>query len=66
MAGESIPLLARICNLAQTVEAFVAAAGPDAAMRVVRKRRGTWFDPALADVVLSWIARHDLVADDRE
>jgi len=54
LAGDSIPLLARICNIAQTVDAFLASGGPDAALRVVRRRRGTWFDPQLAAIVLSW------------
>ena len=54
LAGEEIPLLARICNIAQTVEAFHADRARDAALRVVRQRRGTWFDPRLADIVQSW------------
>jgi HD-GYP domain-containing protein (c-di-GMP phosphodiesterase class II) len=54
LAGEEIPLLARICNIAQTVEAFHASHGMNAALRVVRQRRGSWFDPALVDIVLGW------------
>jgi HD-GYP domain-containing protein (c-di-GMP phosphodiesterase class II) len=57
LAGEEIPLLARICNIAQTVEAFHTSHGLDAALRIVRERRGTWFDPALVRIVESW--RHD-------
>lgn len=53
-AGDAIPLLARILNLAQAVDAFHEAHGVAGAMRVVRERRGTWFDPRLADVVLAW------------
>ncbi|MBA3889940.1 MAG: HD domain-containing protein [Gemmatimonadaceae bacterium] len=53
-AGEDIPRLARIINIAQTVEAFQYDKGVAAAMRVTRARRGTWFDPALADLVLGW------------
>jgi putative nucleotidyltransferase with HDIG domain len=54
LRGRDIPLLARIAGVAQTADAFLMARGVDAAMRVVRVRRGTWFDPDLADAVLSW------------
>jgi HD-GYP domain-containing protein (c-di-GMP phosphodiesterase class II) len=54
LAGEEIPLLARIANLAQTVEAFHDREGVEGAHRVVRERSGTWFDPSLARVVLRW------------
>src|SRR3954470_16435303 len=47
LRGEEIPLLARILCLAQTVEIFHAAGGVEAAWRVVHRRRGRWFDPAL-------------------
>lgn len=49
-----IPVLARIANLAQTVEVFVGAHGVAAGMRMVRDRRKTWFDPALCDRMLKW------------
>ena len=54
LAEQQIPLLARIANLAQTVEAFHDTRGIDVALRVARQRRGSWFDPQLVDVVLSW------------
>jgi len=54
LAHEDIPLLARIANLAQTVEAFHDRGGVAAAHRVVRERSGRWFDPALARIVLDW------------
>jgi putative nucleotidyltransferase with HDIG domain len=54
LRGAAIPLLARIANVAQTVEAFHHAHGSDAAIRVVRQRRGSWFDPTLADHVARW------------
>jgi HD-GYP domain-containing protein (c-di-GMP phosphodiesterase class II) len=47
LAGEEIPLLARIACLAQTVELFHAEGGVDAALGVARGRAGRWFDPAL-------------------
>ena len=46
-AGDQIPLLGRICGLAQTVEVFFTAHGRDAAYAVARKRAGTWFDPGM-------------------
>lgn len=53
-AGEDIPLLSRIANVAQTMDAFFMERGPDAALSVVRDRRGAWFDPRLCDVVKTW------------
>ena len=54
LSGNDIPLLARIANLAQTVEVFHSRSGPAEALRVVKKRSGTWFDPALVRIVRSW------------
>src|SRR5688572_27659220 len=54
LAAEHIPLLARIANLAQTVEVFHDRGGVAAAHRVVRERSGRWFDPTLARIVLDW------------
>jgi len=45
--GAEIPMASRIMNMAQVMEVFSAAQGPAAAMKVVRERRGTWFDPDL-------------------
>lgn len=47
LAGDSIPLAARIVGLAQTIEVFHARFGQLAALEVARQRRGTWFDPQL-------------------
>ncbi len=38
-----IPLFARIANLAQTLEVFHGARGPDAAMGAATQRSGRWF-----------------------
>lgn len=54
LKGAAIPLLARIANLAQTMDIFVGAQGIAATMKMVRDRRKTWFDPQLADLVLKW------------
>ncbi|HYH83617.1 MAG TPA: HD domain-containing phosphohydrolase, partial [Longimicrobium sp.] len=53
LAGEEIPLLARIACLAQTVEIFHAAGGVREAVEVARRRAGRWFDPALVRVLES-------------
>jgi putative nucleotidyltransferase with HDIG domain len=57
LAGDAIPLLSRVANIAQTLEVVGAANGIDAALAIVRQRRGTWFDPSLVKLVLTW--RHD-------
>lgn len=54
LKGEEIPMLSRIANLSQTIEAFFRTGGESAAREVVRARRGTWFDPDLVKVVQSW------------
>lgn len=53
LEGEKIPLLARICGLAQTVEVFFKAHGPTGAEEVARVRGGRWFDPALVELLLA-------------
>ncbi|MCL5116291.1 MAG: HD domain-containing protein [Firmicutes bacterium] len=53
LKGEEIPIMSRILLLSQTAEIFWRRQGPDAARQVVAQRRGTWFDPSLADVFLS-------------
>lgn len=50
---DQIPLLARICGFAQTVEVFYAAHGPERAEHMARARRKRWFDPDLVDIFLS-------------
>ncbi|WP_040787597.1 HD-GYP domain-containing protein [Massilia niastensis] len=46
--GEAIPMYARIALLAQVIDVFHTASGRDAALREVRGRAGSWFDPRLA------------------
>lgn len=47
LAGEAIPVLARIALLAQVIDVFHTAGGRQAALDEVRARAGQWFDPAL-------------------
>lgn len=51
--GEEIPFMARMMLLSQTAEIFWRQDGPDGVRRIVSERKGTWFDPDLADVFLS-------------
>lgn len=53
LEGEEIPLLARICGLAQTAEVFYSEYGPQSAEEMVRARRKKWFDPELSDILIS-------------
>jgi putative nucleotidyltransferase with HDIG domain len=48
VAGEAIPISARIVNVAQDAVNFAAARGVNEAVAVLRKRSGTQHDPALA------------------
>lgn len=54
LSGAAIPLLSRIALIAQSVEIFLSAHDSSAALQMVRQRRGTWFDPRLADQILTW------------
>lgn len=49
LAGEEIPVLARVACLAQTADVYLAMRGRAAAREMVRGRRGRWFDPRVAD-----------------
>ena len=63
LAGEEIPLLARICGLAQTAEVFLTDRGPAAAEEVVGLRSGRWFDPALVEALLAEVRENGLWED---
>lgn len=60
LEGEEIPLLARICGLAQTAEVFYTEYGPSRAAEVVGARRKKWFDPDLVDVFLDEARKGDI------
>ena len=67
--GDQIPLLGRIAGLAQTIEVFASRFGVDGAYEVARQRSGTWFDPALVEVLDTFEGDHafwsTLVATDQ-
>ncbi len=54
--GQDIPLEMRIVHLADTAEVPLREGGTDAAVRMVRDRRGTQFDPDLADEFCACLA----------
>jgi HD-GYP domain-containing protein (c-di-GMP phosphodiesterase class II) len=56
LAGEAIPLYARIALLAQVIDVFHTESGRAGALKEVRARSGQWFDPML-------VQAFDTVAD---
>jgi len=48
-----IPLFSRIANLSQTLDVFLTAQGPAAAIDAARRRAGRWFDPELVNAAVS-------------
>jgi len=70
--GDAIPLAARLALLAQIADVFNTAGGPAAARAEVAARRGSWFDPELANAFLRisaergfWLALNDPALDSR-
>jgi putative nucleotidyltransferase with HDIG domain len=51
LKGEEIPLLSRICSIAQNLDVFAIEDSVAAAMEVLRRRSGIWFDPEMVRVV---------------
>lgn len=58
LAGEAIPLFSRIALLAQVIDVFHTAGGPQAALEEIRLRAGRWFDPQLVEA-FSRVAESD-------
>ena len=61
--GEQIPLLSRICAVAQHLDIFSAGRGTENAIATLEERSGTWFDPELVRVALSLHKRDALWAN---
>lgn len=59
LAGASIPLLARICAVAQAADLALVDGGIPQVERMLDVRRGRWFDPELVDLVTGWGDRTD-------
>jgi HD-GYP domain-containing protein (c-di-GMP phosphodiesterase class II)/DNA-binding CsgD family transcriptional regulator len=53
--GDAIPIASRIVAVTSLLEAFYAAGGRTAALRMVQARRGTAFDPLLVETFLSLV-----------
>jgi HD-GYP domain-containing protein (c-di-GMP phosphodiesterase class II) len=60
LAGADIPLGSRVALLAQVADVFHQVGGPEAALRELSRRRGTWFDPALVDAFIERAASAEL------
>jgi response regulator RpfG family c-di-GMP phosphodiesterase len=54
LRGNEIPLLGRILGISQTVEVFYTKHGLNAACELAQQRSGTWFDPELVRIFLSF------------
>lgn len=63
LAGDMIPLTARIVNLAQTLEAFAHEHGAKEAAEAARQRSGRWFDPELASVGARLFGSYEILED---
>ncbi len=63
LRGKEIPLLARILNLAQTVDVFYSAYDSAAAVKVAEERSGRWFDPDLVRAFCSLSQKESMWAD---
>jgi HD-GYP domain-containing protein (c-di-GMP phosphodiesterase class II) len=59
LSGEAISIGGRIALLAQVVDVFFIAKGPEAARNEVAARSGGWLDPALCDVFLALSQSND-------
>jgi putative nucleotidyltransferase with HDIG domain len=53
ISGDDISLAGRVLCLAQTAEVFWQQGGVGAACEIARRRRRTWFDPALVDALVA-------------
>jgi HD-GYP domain-containing protein (c-di-GMP phosphodiesterase class II) len=53
VAGDQIPINAQIALLSQVTDVFFQIGGQVSALNEVRSRKGSWFNPALVDALLS-------------
>jgi HD-GYP domain-containing protein (c-di-GMP phosphodiesterase class II) len=60
LVGDAIPIYSRIALLAQVVDVFHTAGGPEAALEEAQARRGGWFEPRLVDALAALGAEDDL------
>ena len=62
LAGEAIPLAARVMAVAQHLDVFASEHGTDAAVRTLGERAGTMMDPWLVQVALTMASGDRLFA----
>lgn len=53
LRGKQIPLLSRICAVAQHLDVFSVGRSPESAIEMLERRSGTWFDPELVGIASS-------------
>ena len=63
--GEQIPILSRICAVAQHLDVFSIDRGVESAITTLKERSGTWFDPELVRMAVSLHRRGELWAQCR-
>ncbi len=64
LSGDRIPLFSRIIAVCGALDVLTSAFGRKRAVRTIRARRGTWYDPELTDQLLALAAdglMHELV-----
>ena len=59
LKAKAIPLFSQIALMAQVVDVFNIANGPAAALREIRNRSGSWFDPQLVEAFADLQAEPD-------
>ncbi|SNT25804.1 HDIG domain-containing protein [Granulicella rosea] len=61
--GVDIPLISRICAVAQHLDVFCSERGAPAAMETLRERSGRWFDPDLVEAAETLYRERTLFLD---
>lgn len=62
LAGETIPIFARIVALADGLDQAVSDQGKSAAVTTIHSRAGSWYDPEMASVLLT-LCGNDLMGE---
>jgi putative nucleotidyltransferase with HDIG domain len=60
LRGDQIPLFAQLALLCQTAEIFWRQGGAQGVATALHRRRGSWFDPELVDLLLATADQDDL------
>ena len=62
LRGDAIPPFSRMVAVAAALDVFVSAVGPYQAVRTLRERSGTWYEPEIVDIAVD-LARDGLVQE---